>query len=131
MRRSERRTKAARLENTEGSEAARTRFRRALAQAGFFACVALATLTRLGPPAAAGADAPATEFSATRAFAHVAELAREPHAVGSTANARVRDYIARMLEQLGLRVELETEPSCTLVAGLRLSAPRAQSASAQ
>lgn len=58
-----------------------------------------------GPPAPLPASAPATEFSAERAMAHVERIAQRPHPVGSADHARVRDDVARTLEGLGLAVE--------------------------
>jgi hypothetical protein len=53
-------------------------------------------------PSPKPADAPATEFSATRAMADVAAIAPVPHPVGSPANAAARDYIVRRMTALGL-----------------------------
>lgn len=47
-------------------------------------------------------SAPPTVFSADRAFVDVQRLAPVPHAVGTTANARVRDEIVRRMTALGL-----------------------------
>jgi hypothetical protein len=54
------------------------------------------------------AGAPANEFSATRAMAHVSEIAREPHPMGTAANGRVRSYLVAELEALGLELDLQT-----------------------
>ncbi|MFC9978114.1 M20/M25/M40 family metallo-hydrolase [Spirillospora sp. NPDC127200] len=66
--------------------------------------VALVAVLDLRPPAAR--DAPPSEFSGTRAFAHVEELAREPHPSGTPQNERVRDAIVAKLRGFGLRPEL-------------------------
>ncbi|WP_046757873.1 M28 family peptidase [Kordia jejudonensis] len=50
---------------------------------------------------------PETEFSTVRAFAHVNELAKEPHYVGSKAHAEVRNYIVQELKKLGLQPEIQ------------------------
>lgn len=50
---------------------------------------------------------PETEFSTVRAFAHVNELAQEPHYVGSKAHATVRNYIVNELKKLGLQPEVQ------------------------
>ena len=63
------------------------------------------------PPAAVSSDAPATEFSAARAVAHIEVIAREPHPMGSTAIAEVRDYIVDI-------VRATREPGACGVAGL-------------
>jgi hypothetical protein len=54
------------------------------------------------PPAPLPASAPPAEFSAERAFRHVAVLATEPRPVGTAAHARARDYVVRELQALGL-----------------------------
>lgn len=59
------------------------------------------------PPNALPATAEAGDFSAERAFDHVTAIAREPHPIGSPANARVRDYIVGELEELGLEPVLQ------------------------
>jgi hypothetical protein len=64
--------------------------------------VAVVLLT-LEPLAPLPASAPTNEFSAERAFSHVQRIAQRPHPVGSEANAEVREYLLRQLEDLGLR----------------------------
>ena len=59
------------------------------------------------PPAAVSASAPPTVFSAERALEHVRVIAREPHAVGTAANAAVRDYLLAELAALGLETEVQ------------------------
>ncbi|WP_067491402.1 M20/M25/M40 family metallo-hydrolase [Actinomadura hibisca] len=66
--------------------------------------VALVSVLDLRPPAAR--DAAPSEFSGTRAFAHVSELAREPHPSGTSQNVRVRDSVVAKLRSFGLRPEL-------------------------
>lgn len=44
----------------------------------------------------------AAGFSAERALRDIAVIAREPHPVGSPANAKVRDYLLGRMSQLGL-----------------------------
>jgi hypothetical protein len=53
------------------------------------------------PPAAVPASAPASDFSAERAFKHLEFIAREAHPTGSVANARVRDYLVDQLSSMG------------------------------
>ncbi len=60
------------------------------------------------PPRAVTADAPATQFSAERAMRDLEVVAREPHAAGSEAQARVRAYIVEQVEAAGLTAEVET-----------------------
>jgi hypothetical protein len=59
------------------------------------------------PPAPIPASAPATEFSAERALAHVREIAQRPHPVGSPDNVRVRDYVLAQLRSLGLDPQIQ------------------------
>jgi hypothetical protein len=70
------------------------------------ATIALA-LHQFVPPAVVPAGAPAKEFSAERAMAHLEVIAREPHPVGSPENARVRDYLMEQLSALGLRPQVQ------------------------
>lgn len=50
---------------------------------------------------------PQTEFSTDRAFAHVEEISKAPHAVGFPAHDQVRDYLLRSLRALGLQPEIQ------------------------
>jgi hypothetical protein len=59
------------------------------------------------PPAPVPASAPATAFSAERAFRHVEIIARAPHPTGSAANRAVRDYLVAELRALGLEPEVQ------------------------
>jgi hypothetical protein len=58
-------------------------------------------------PAPAPVTAPPTAFSAERAMADVRAIAREPHPVGSAANARVRDHLIARLQSMGLAPEVQ------------------------
>ncbi|WP_338871413.1 M20/M25/M40 family metallo-hydrolase [Myxococcus stipitatus] len=70
-----------------------------------------AALAPYQPPAPVPASAPVEDFSAERALAHVSQLAREPHPVGSPEHARVREYLLARLEELGLSPEIQRAPS--------------------
>jgi hypothetical protein len=70
------------------------------------ATMALA-LYQFVPPAVVPSEAPATEFSAQRAMPHLRAIAREPHPVGSSENARVRDYLIEQISDMGLRPEVQ------------------------
>ena len=59
------------------------------------------------PPAPVGTAAPAGEFSAERAFAHVAAIARQNRAIGSPGNAAAREYLVAELEAMGITVDLQ------------------------
>ncbi len=74
-------------------------------------------LWRLRGPEAAPADAPAGEFSATRAIATLhATLVDEPHPVGSAAHRVVRERIAAHLRALDYQVEVQHRFSCSAAA---------------
>src|SRR5215207_3823526 len=75
---------------------------------GAFAAISLLALE---PPEPLPASAQASEFSAERAFSHVEQIAERPHAVGSAANAEVRNYLVGQLEGLGLRPTVQEATS--------------------
>jgi len=58
------------------------------------------------PPAPVSASAPATAFSADRAMADVAAIARKPHPTGSAEIVRVRDHLLSRINGLGLEVTI-------------------------
>lgn len=60
-------------------------------------------------PEPAPADAPASEFSADRAWTTVEAMAVEPHPMGTPEKERVRDLLAAELDSLGFDVEVRTE----------------------
>ncbi|MCL8017551.1 M20/M25/M40 family metallo-hydrolase [Streptomyces sp. AS02] len=64
------------------------------------------TVADLSVPKPLGADAPAGQFSATRAHRHVERIATEPRPVGSAAHDRVRDYLLAELRKAGLSLEV-------------------------
>ena len=59
------------------------------------------------PPAAVGAAAPAENFSAERAFAHIEAIARQDRPIGSPGNAAARDYLVGELREMGVTVDLQ------------------------
>ncbi|HEX5594809.1 MAG TPA: M28 family peptidase [Micromonosporaceae bacterium] len=89
---------------------------RALARPGRRAAAALAALAALLAVGAAGllnlrtpaprpADAPASVFSAERAYAHAKVIAARPHVAGSPANDAVREHLLATLGNLSLTPE--------------------------
>ncbi|WP_299822429.1 M20/M25/M40 family metallo-hydrolase [uncultured Pontibacter sp.] len=76
----------------------------------------LLSLCLLMPPAAKPADAPATEFSAERAMQHVQQIAKEPHAMGTTAHAEVRAYLLQQMQVLGLNPQVQETTAANEVA---------------
>src|SRR3954471_9372898 len=59
------------------------------------------------PPPAVKASAPADVFSADRAIAHLAQIAKKPHPIGSDEAVRVREYLVEQLRALGGDVQVE------------------------
>ncbi len=79
---------------------------------GWAALVLLAALAVLSlwfvqPPAPVGADAPAEQFSAARAYAHVEHIGAQIHVAGSPAAGDVRDYIVATLQGYGLQTQIQ------------------------
>ncbi len=74
----------------------------------FVVVMAAMTLSSMTPPAAVPASAGTEVFSAERAMAHVREIAKKPHPVGSPGHDLVRDYLFARLRELGLEPELQT-----------------------
>ncbi len=82
--------------------------------AGLVMLVAAAAAVALSrPPAPLPVTAPGDAFSAERALAHVAVIARAPHPMGSPEHAVVREYVAHALETLGLEVEVQRTTAIT------------------
>ncbi len=59
------------------------------------------------PPQPLPASALATAFSAGRAMVDDRVIARVPHAIGTPANAAVRDYIVHRMTELGLQPQVQ------------------------
>jgi hypothetical protein len=72
-----------------------------LAAAGFSAAWSIR------PPAARDVSAPATEFSAGRAFQHVQAMSTTTHPAGSAADDKVRDYLVAQLRGSGLNPQIQ------------------------
>ncbi|MDG4794117.1 M28 family peptidase [Micromonospora sp. WMMD1082] len=79
----------------------------ALAALVALVAVGAGALLDLRPPAPRPADAPAAEFSATRAYAHVPRIAGRPHVAGSPANDEVRAHLEAALRELGLEPQVQ------------------------
>jgi len=78
-----------------------------------------AVCVRMAPPAPKPATAPATEFSAARARAVLAEIVGDgrPHPVGSAANAAVRERVVAVLRRLGYEPKVEPGYACNALGG--------------
>ncbi|MEV6691759.1 M28 family peptidase [Micromonospora sp. NPDC051196] len=87
----------------------RPRHRLIAALTALLALAAVGTLALLDirPPTPRPPDAPAGEFSAGRAYAHVPVVAGQRHAAGSPANDEVRAYLEAELRKLGLSTEVQ------------------------
>nr|WP_221376946.1 M28 family peptidase [Actinoplanes polyasparticus] len=79
----------------------------------------LAGLWAVEPPSARPTSAPASEFSAERAFQQVEAIATRPHPVGSPAQDAVREHLITTLRGLGLTPEVQDTVS---IEGAGLSA---------
>jgi hypothetical protein len=81
-------------------------------------------LTPMFPRRVTSNSASAEVFSGERAMAHLPIIALEPHPQGSSAQARVRDYLVEQLSALGLETEVQRSGSLVnVVARLHGSAP--------
>jgi hypothetical protein len=74
---------------------------------GLVLLTALSILRVSRTPAPVAATVPDTVFSAERALAHVAQIARRPHPMGTDEHDRVRDYIVAQLKSLGIAAEIQ------------------------
>lgn len=59
------------------------------------------------PPRPLHADAPDRRFSAARAMEDVRAIGREPHPIGSPADAAARDHLVRRMAELGLSPQVQ------------------------
>ncbi|MBI3463074.1 MAG: M20/M25/M40 family metallo-hydrolase, partial [Planctomycetes bacterium] len=85
-----------------------------LAAAGmllFLVLSAALSIWMLRPPRVVPASAPATEFSAERALAHLQVIAAAPHPIGSPEHGQVRDYLLRELTALGVDPNVQQAPA--------------------
>lgn len=65
------------------------------------------SVSLMRPPEALSADAPAADFSAERAMAHVQQVASQPHAMGTPGHAEARQYLLKQMEMLGLQPQVQ------------------------
>jgi hypothetical protein len=99
---------AERADAAEPSLTARAAVARGVLPLLLLALVACWAVYRHLPPAAANADAPASQFSAGRAISHVRAVSGRPRPTGSKELAQAREYIVGELKALGLAVEVQT-----------------------
>ncbi|SCG54761.1 M28 family peptidase [Micromonospora inositola] len=69
--------------------------------------VGAGVLVDLRTPTPRPADAPASDFSAERAYRNVQVVAARPHVAGSPANDRVREHLVGVLRGLGLETDVQ------------------------
>lgn len=67
------------------------------------------SLNSLLPNKISGTDTPATEFSTARALVLLKEISKEPHYTGTEDHTRVREFIIKEFEKMGLQVEVQTQ----------------------
>jgi hypothetical protein len=89
--------------------------RRILSSAVILAAIFALSLAGLRPPSPKSGDAPATEFSASRALdtLHRVLATDAPHPVGSPADAAMRDRIMDELTKLGYAPQVQTGFACS------------------
>jgi hypothetical protein len=73
----------------------------------FLLGIAALSILLMRAPAPLPESAPADQFSAARAMAHVEALATQPRPIGSAAHAEARDYLVSQLEGLGLETQVQ------------------------
>ena len=61
----------------------------------------------LMPQSGTSASIPETEFSTERALIPLKEITKAPHYIGTAEHARVREYIIKQLEGLGLKTQVQ------------------------
>lgn len=90
-----------------------------LVQWGLIVILAVLAVGAMHAPEPKPATAPQDDFSAERAMAHVREIARVPHTVGSPAGHQVRDYLTAKLTELGFAPQvfsgIGVDPTAQLV----------------
>lgn len=74
----------------------------------FIVAIGLTAFYDIQPPSPLPATAADSLFSADRAAGYIRDIARGPHPLGSRANLKVRAYIVRQLDALGLHPRLDT-----------------------
>jgi hypothetical protein len=86
------------------------------------ALAAIVSVAAIAPPSPRGLDAPAPEFSAARARAHLDHIARAPHPTGSAEIRDVRAYLTGALAAMGLDVSVQERSAAARVTGTVWSA---------
>ena len=71
------------------------------------ACAMVFFIGMQRPPAPLSETVSATEFSSARAMKHLEIIAAQPHPVGSSGHAEVRQYLVKVLNDAGLQTEVQ------------------------
>ena len=87
---------------------------------GLLVFAAALSIYMMEPPSPLPADAPPTEFSASRAIQHDFVIATVPHPAGSPANEKVQTYVRDTMASFGIDAEIVS----TLVGGGRSAGQR-------
>ncbi|MFC9953217.1 peptidase M28, partial [Streptomyces prasinus] len=77
------------------------------------AVLAVLAVLAVAPPDPLPDDADPARFSAGRAEADLRAVAAEPHPLGSPRQEQVRNHLVSRLEELGARVDVETDQVTT------------------
>ena len=84
--------------------------------------VMILSLKADNPPAIVKSNAPAASFSAARAYAHLLEIARAPHSLGTAEHDRVKNYIINTCRQMGFQVETQVATEANLKGNILVAA---------
>ncbi len=68
----------------------------------------ITSLKHATPPAPLSADVSPSVFSSARAMSIVRHIAQKPHPIGTSENAKVRNYLVAELKALGLEPHIQT-----------------------
>ncbi|MDT0294528.1 M28 family peptidase [Mesonia ostreae] len=73
----------------------------------FLALISYFSIVGLQPSATYFEDHKDTSFSTSNALTHVKKIANQPHAIGTKAHSKVRNYIVQQLQDLDLAVQTQ------------------------
>ncbi len=67
------------------------------------------SITSLLPSKISDLNTPKNEFSTERALLHLKEITKKPHYIGTAEHTKVKNYLIKELEKLGLQVETQNQ----------------------
>ncbi len=67
------------------------------------------SFTSLLPSKISDLNTPKTAFSTERALVHLKEITKKPHYVGTEEHTKVKNYLIKEFEKLGLKVEIQNQ----------------------